>query len=85
MFDVFSKPCPCKGCEKRAPGCHTSECAEWQEWKTWQLERKEAIDKKHHLDCALGMVGKRKKKGRKDVAKLLHDQNRRGTDEIGGR
>lgn len=66
-----TKRSPCKGCTKRAPGCHTDACEDWKDWHEWQQDRKERMDKEHRLECALGQIGKKKHKGRQRVAAAI--------------
>lgn len=42
---------PCKGCERRAMGCH-SECSEWAAWKAVHLEEKRKIRSGRNPDAA---------------------------------
>lgn len=42
--------CPCHGCTDRYVGCH-GKCQAYQDWKTCEEERKEAIKKQAEEDA----------------------------------
>ena len=51
---------PCKGCERRHPGCQTDECPDWKPWHEWMREQKTKIFRKRWLDDACRKIGMKK-------------------------